>query len=205
MSYRHAGFHAVSRKLALGFMVGSTMILNAFTASAPAIAQPTCPSTEHIPASTSTRTVQLAQFGVEITIPENFRAVAREDGSVSILDPYEFNHLQCLSQGLPVLGTELETEDFRLIDNPDGLSAMEYAAGVVNHPDNPDWYTVLDASVQTIDGVEVVIYEVSDGYDVAYAWYQLDGTDSLVQISAFTKVEILDLLSRTQFIASTAD
>ena len=106
---------------------------------------------------------------------------------------------------MPVLGTELETEDFRLIDNPDGLSARAYADGVVNNPDNPAWYAASDAVIQTIDGVEVVVYEVSDGYDVAYAWYQLAGTDNLVQISAFTQADLLDLLSRTRFVGSTAD
>lgn len=201
MAYSHVGY----KPLAFVATLGVAIALNFATTSSPAIAQETCPNTDYTPDSTTTRTVQLPQFGVQVTIPDNFRAMAREDGSVSILDPYEFNHIQCLNQGRPVLGTELESEDFRLIDNPEGLSAMEYAKEIVNH-DQPAWYSASDTiCIQTIDGVEVAIREVFDGYDVAYAWYQLDGTESLVQISAWTKTELLDLLSRTQFVGTTSN
>ena len=200
MAYRHIG----SRALAFGATLGVAIALNFSTPSSPVSAQETCPNTDYVPASTTTRTVPLPQFGVQVTIPDNFHAMARQDSSVSILDPYEFNHIQCLNQGIPVLGTELESEDFRLIDNPEGLSALEYAKDIVNH-DHPSWYSASDTiCIQTIDGVEVVIREVFDGYDVAYAWYRIDGTESLVQISAWTKTELLDLLSQIQFVETTS-
>ena len=201
-------FHRTIRTLALGLAVGSAAVLNGVAAPAMAkpvlstIAQPTCPATaEHTPAD-EMRTVELVQFGVELSIPENFRAMARQDGSVSILSPFEFNQLQCLAQGLPVLGTELESEDFRLVDNPNGRSAMDYAEDFAS---DPSWFSVSDFVVEAIDGVEVVMLEVSGGYEITYAWYQPVGTDSLVEISAFSQEEIVDLLSRTRFPAATAE
>ncbi len=201
-------FPRTIRTLALGLAVGSAAVLNGFAAPAMAkpvlstIAQPTCPATaEHTPAD-EMRTVDLAQFGVELSIPENFRAVARQDGSVSIMSPFEFNHIQCLVQDLPVMGTELDTEDFRLVENPNGLSTMAYAEAVAS---NPSWFLVSDIMVETFDGVEVVMLEVSDGYETTYAWYQPAGTDRLVQISAFTQADITDLLSQARFPTATAE
>jgi hypothetical protein len=195
MAYSPIGYRA----LAFGTTLGVAIATHLFPA-APAFAQHNCASPNPVPPATTTRTVQLSQFGVQVTIPANFRTMARQDGSVSILDPYEFNHIQCLNQGLPVLGTELETEDFRLLANPEQLSALEYAKNIEND-DRPAWYSASDTiCIQTIDGVEVVIREVSDGYDVAYAWYQLPNTATLVEISSFSKAELVDLVSRLQFM-----
>ncbi|MEM9218880.1 MAG: hypothetical protein AAGD25_31650 [Cyanobacteria bacterium P01_F01_bin.150] len=190
--------------LAVGVMLGGAIALSFPTMSSRAIAQETCPNASHI-ASTTTRIVQLQQFGVQISIPENFRTMARQDSSVSILSPQEFNHIQCLNQGIPVLGTELESEDFRLLENPEGLSALEYAKDAAVQDNTPGYFASDTICIQTIDDVEVVMREISAGYDIAYAWYRLNDTENLVQISAFTKDDLLDLLGRTQFIGTPSD
>lgn len=55
------------------------------------------------PAKTS-RTLELPQFGIDIDIPENYRAMSLKDGSVGILDPDQFEILSCTARGGKVLG-----------------------------------------------------------------------------------------------------
>ncbi len=203
MSYRHIGYKTV----VFGVTLGTTIALNFFTTTAAAIAQDICPN-DSVPASTTTRKVQLPQFGVQVTIPENFHIMAREDGSVSILNPVEFNHIQCLKQGIPVMGTELESESFSLVDNPERLSALEFAKKFAKsycQSGNPACSVSDTISSHTIDRIEVVILEASHGYEIAYAWYRLPDTGSLVSISAFTKADLFDLLSRIQLLEKCPD
>jgi hypothetical protein len=55
------------------------------------------------PAKTS-RTLELPQFGIDIDIPKNYRAMSLKNGSVGILDPDQFEILSCTARGGKVLG-----------------------------------------------------------------------------------------------------
>lgn len=51
------------------------------------------------PAAETQRTVELSEFKIAVSIPENYRTMKFQDGSVQILHPNTFNWLQCLASG----------------------------------------------------------------------------------------------------------
>ncbi|MEM9908908.1 MAG: hypothetical protein AAF921_28265 [Cyanobacteria bacterium P01_D01_bin.44] len=191
------------------FALASAIALNLAPLSSSAVAataQPTCPGDNHIPTATTTRTVEFHEFGVQVTIPANFRTLLYNDGTVAILHPVDFNLIQCLTLGLPVLGTDaLQPESFRLISNPEGLTAQNYAMSL----DIPGFALSETIFMQTANGIQVFIREALEqegmGIGIAYAWYQPDDINGIVEISTATKDELLDLLSRTQLINGASD
>lgn len=50
-------------------------------------------------ASETHRIVELPEFGIQIKIPSNYRTMKRQDGSVEILHPDDFEHIQCVARG----------------------------------------------------------------------------------------------------------
>ncbi|MCM1982942.1 hypothetical protein [Lyngbya confervoides] len=51
------------------------------------------------PASQTLRTVKLRSLGVEVDIPQNYRAMLRQNGAVTLLHPADFARIQCIVQG----------------------------------------------------------------------------------------------------------
>lgn len=83
--------------------IGTLMVLVARVIFVPPLhAQPSriCATGEtYAPAAATTRTVELANFGIQINIPSNYRTMRFQDGRVAILHPDDFALLQCLAQG----------------------------------------------------------------------------------------------------------
>jgi hypothetical protein len=50
------------------------------------------------------RTVELPQFGINLDIPEDYRTMARKDGSVEIMDPNHFELVSCIARGGKAIG-----------------------------------------------------------------------------------------------------
>lgn len=50
------------------------------------------------------RTIELKQFGIALKIPANFRAIARTDGSVSLVDNGTFKSLECFAKNPNAVG-----------------------------------------------------------------------------------------------------
>ncbi|MEM9089709.1 MAG: hypothetical protein AAGC93_13295 [Cyanobacteria bacterium P01_F01_bin.53] len=181
----------------------ATSTLAASTQVASATTQPDCPGDNNIPTATTTRTATFADFGLQVTIPANFRTLLYNNGTIAIVHPVDFNLIQCLTLGLPVLGTDaLNPESFRLIDNPTELTAQDYALGL-----EMSGFTISETiSMQTENGLQVFIREAVEqeglGVSFAYAWYQPAGRHGIIEISTATKAELLDVLSRTQRLES---
>lgn len=49
--------------------------------------------------SPQTRTIALKQFGLKIQIPENYKTLLRNDGSVMILNPADYDLIACTARG----------------------------------------------------------------------------------------------------------
>ncbi|MEC4805506.1 MAG: hypothetical protein SAJ12_05565 [Jaaginema sp. PMC 1079.18] len=65
-----------------------------------AIAQPVCSvDGDFEPRSSTTRTLTLREWGIAVKIPENYRSMKLQNGSVMILHPDDFQMIQCIAQG----------------------------------------------------------------------------------------------------------
>jgi len=204
--------HISRSRLLSVFSVSSTISLSlslAFTPFSSAIAQsvtpPSCPGEQNIATATATRTAELQAFGTTVTIPANFRTLLYNDGTVAILHPVDFNLIQCLALGLPVLGTDaVQPTNFRLIPNPGGLSTQAYATNL----EISGFSLSEPTAMQTVNGVQVVIREATEqsglASEIAYAWYQPASIDGIVEVSTATKDELLDVLSRIQLSNPTS-
>ncbi|MEC4806508.1 MAG: hypothetical protein SAJ12_17590 [Jaaginema sp. PMC 1079.18] len=83
----------------LSIIALSSIVLGGFIAPS-AIAQPNCSADgDYEPAATTTRTLTLREWGIAVKIPENYRSMKLENGSVMILHPDDFQMIQCVTQG----------------------------------------------------------------------------------------------------------
>ncbi|MEN8444227.1 MAG: hypothetical protein ABG776_04350 [Cyanobacteria bacterium J06555_13] len=168
-------------------------------------AQPVCPGDQNIATATTTRIAEFQSLSTKVTIPANFRTLLYNDGTIAILHPVDFNLIQCLTLGLPVLGTDaIQPTSFRLIPNPEGFSPQDYAANL-----DISGFTLSEpTSMQTTNGIQVVIREATEqsglALEIAYAWYQPTGVDGLVEVSTATRAHLLDVLSRIQLSDSAS-
>ena len=194
----------ISRNLLLSaFVAGSAIALSAFMPFSEAIAhpatQPICPGDQNITAETTTRIAEFPSLNTKVTIPTNFRTLLYNDGTIAILHPVDFNLIQCLALGQPVLGTDaLQSTNFRLVPHSEGISPQDYATNL-----NMSGFTLSEPTVmQTTHGIQVVIREATEqsglALEIAYAWYQPTGVDGIVEVSTTTKAELLDVLNRMQ-------
>jgi hypothetical protein len=56
------------------------------------------------PAATTTRTVKLPEFGLQVDIPENYRTIKRDRNNVEILHPDDYAFITCIASGGEGLG-----------------------------------------------------------------------------------------------------
>jgi hypothetical protein len=56
------------------------------------------------PAATTTRTVKLPEFGLQVDIPENYRTMKRDRNNVEILHPDDYAFITCIAAGGEGLG-----------------------------------------------------------------------------------------------------
>lgn len=200
----------ISRNLSIGvFSVGSAIALSTYAPLSSAIAQsttqPTCPGHRDIATATTTRVVEFPSLGTKVTIPTNFRTLLYNDGTIAILHPVDFNLIQCLTLGLPVMGTDaIRAKRFRIIPNSEGLSLEDYAANLTM-----DGFTLSETkTMKTSQGIQVVMRQATDqsrfGLEIAYAWYQPEGVDGIVEVSTSTEAELIDVLNQVQLLTSAS-
>lgn len=67
-------------------------------------AQAPCENTDTVAAADDLRELRLEQFGVAIEIPENYRAILLNNGSVQVVDPGTYNLIRCAATGGDPLG-----------------------------------------------------------------------------------------------------
>ncbi|MEM8505286.1 MAG: hypothetical protein AAF716_19300 [Cyanobacteria bacterium P01_D01_bin.1] len=210
MLFHHISFNRLLSLFSIGVLsTGSAITISAFAPASTAIAQsttqPACPGDQTIAAATTTRIVEFSSLGTKVTIPENFRTLLYNNGTISILHPVDFNLIQCLTLGLPVYGTDaIRAERFRLVPNSEELSPQDYAASLTM-----PGYTLSESSkMQTRNGIQVVIREAFEqkglGVGIAYAWYQVDDIDGIIEVSTTTKKDLLNVLDRVQLSNSAS-
>ena len=77
--------------------------------------------------SSSLRVVSLEQFGIQVSIPENYRTMLHQDGSVEILSPRDFAMTQCIAQGGRG-GRGYYSESIEFVKQDPSLSLREQAS-----------------------------------------------------------------------------
>jgi len=93
----------------------------------PGIAQPEqyCDDPGSIPSAETTRNLELDKFGVELTIPSNFRAMLLNNGNVKIVDPGTYELLSCIARGGEALGRGYAQTLVRSVENPNNLELRQ--------------------------------------------------------------------------------
>ncbi|ACA99470.1 MULTISPECIES: hypothetical protein [Cyanophyceae] len=165
----------------------------------PATSQGVCRNTNDLSAVDATRIVKFEQFGIQLEIPRNFRTMLRNDGSISILRPGDFNLIRCLAQGTPVLGTDaIYPQTLRRQPNPQNLTLQEFAQGRTVGP-NPK------VSRASINGIDVVFAEIQSQFDVAYGWYEAPDVPGIVEVQSVNKASLVNLFDQATLLAQTSE
>lgn len=101
--------------------------LSFLTGVEPGIAQPDqyCDDPGSIPAAETTRNLELDTFGIELTIPSNFRAMRLNNGNVKIVDPGTYELLSCIARGGEALGRGYAYTLVRTVENPNNLELRQ--------------------------------------------------------------------------------
>lgn len=159
--------------------------------------------TNEVPSSTF-RIVRLEKFGIQVRVPENYRAMLNQDGSVSILHPDDFAMLQCIAQG-GYGGRGYYSESIELVKPDPLLSLREQAVWSVGY--NYDaWQNKISTAEQIIEYNHPLLsgYIVTStiGNSVAFMG-SIAGKGEILQVNVncdcYTSVEdIITLLSRIQ-------
>ena len=136
--------------------------------------QTSCPS--YYPTytrSSTNRTVSLPQFGIAIDIPDNYRTMLRNDGSVAILDPTVYELLKCIANGGSAPGMGFSSELIELIPNPSELPILELAS---------QYQSGDSVSLHHLQGLEG--YILANGFSASY-WVEIPGINGVVVFSDY--------------------
>ncbi len=88
--------------------------------------QELCRDTGYITPSNNMKTVELPQFGIDLDIPENYRTMARKNGSVGIMDPNHFELVSCIARGGKVIGAHgWWAFEIHQVSNPENLTLSD--------------------------------------------------------------------------------
>jgi len=85
-------------------LMGLNVAIAPTPAQVVAQAESPCQNTDAVLPSDDRRRLSLEQFGVSVMIPENYRAILRNDGSVQVVDPGTYNLIRCEAIGGNPLG-----------------------------------------------------------------------------------------------------
>ncbi|WOD36960.1 hypothetical protein [Nodosilinea sp. E11] len=167
--------------------------------NSPAIAQSSyCPDPGPIPAAETTRELELPQFGVALTIPSNFRAILRNDGTVEVVNPGTYQVLTCVAQGGQALGRGYASVIVRSVNNSENLKLQQFVERNTHFQGQISPYT-LD------DQIGYLVQSRSDSS--AQFWLQLVNRSDVVVISAGCSCRgmrdrLISILDRSSLITS---
>lgn len=139
--------------VALGYSFLSTLIN--FSVQIPTQAQDTTCSREgsYEPASSTLRTITLPDFGITVDIPSNYRAMKRDDGSVMILHPKDFDFLQCIRRE-GKRGGGLYFQSIQLVEPKNSMNLKQQAEELVGER--------IDRQGNQVPSGEVIEYKQGD-------------------------------------------
>ena len=105
---------------------------------------------DSVPAAETTRKLKLEKFGIELTIPSNYRAMLLNNGDVQIVDPGTYKMIHCRAKGAKVLGRGYYSTVIRKVEKPDNLTLYQ----LIQNKKDPQ-----DISVRTVDGKKGYLVE----------------------------------------------
>jgi hypothetical protein len=154
--------------------------------TAPASAQQVCGTDgNYEPASETSRTVDLPDFHISVSIPENYRVMARENGSVEILHPDDYEWLQCLANG-GVGAHGYYSESISQVAPDPSMSLREQATWTAGYSTNADGSRTPGATQvfpYRVNGIEGYIATSMSGYSVTFLG-TVPGSDQLLEVTA---------------------
>jgi hypothetical protein len=165
------------------------------------------------PASSTYKTVELPEFGIQVNIPDNYRTMKRNDGSVAIVHPDDFEHLQCMANG-GLGGRGYYSEVIQLVDRDDSISLREQAMRTRGYDHDAQGNqilssdNVLDYKQGDLSGY-IAFTKNSPTFNGAVFLGEVPGTEKVLEIypscDCDTTVDDLkDLLSRVKWIEKTS-
>jgi len=76
-------------------------------------------------ASSTYRTVELPEFGIEVDIPENYRTMKLQSGAVKILHPDDYDFIQCMASGGRGRGGGYDAQIIRLVNREEAVQRLQ--------------------------------------------------------------------------------
>lgn len=157
---------------------------------------------DYEPASSTTRSLELRNIGIRVAIPENYRAMLQQDGSVAILHPDDFTWIQCLVQGGRG-GHGYYSEHISLVSVDPSMSLREQATWTGGYSISRDGTRIPGATSVTQyqqNGLDGFIVTSISGYSVTFLG-TIPNSNQLLKVTAGCDCEVdaqavTDLLSR---------
>ncbi|MGF1522579.1 MAG: hypothetical protein ACFBSF_09715 [Leptolyngbyaceae cyanobacterium] len=151
--------------------------------------------TNYEPPAGTTRTVELADFNIAVSIPENYRTMRRQDGAVEILHPNDFEMLQCIASGGYGAGGYY-SERIQQV-TPDPMLSLQEQALQQMREGNANPTTRYQSN-----GLNGYIVPSMSGYGVMFLG-TVPGSNQLLEVTAGCDCDVdadllVDLLSRIQ-------
>ncbi len=140
------------------------------------------------PPSSTYKTIKLEDFGISVDIPDNYRAMKRQNGSVEILHPDDYQWIQCLVNG-GLGGRGYYSETIRLVEDDLRLNLREQAIELLGDRDdsfNPHYNQILTYQNNGISGY--IVTSIS-GYGVSFLG-TIPGQSQLLKVSASCDCEV---------------
>ena len=131
------------------------------------------------------RSVELLQFGVAVQIPENYRALLRNDGIVWILDPTTYDLIVCWAQGGPG-GGGIYAPTIRDIPNPNNLPLEVIVSDFID----PGYSSEQYSSAVGLSGILVKSGPQSRGFVRATFFTQVPGIQDVVEIGILCDCDV---------------
>ena len=182
----------------IGLLGSISYLLLSCLTQQPTVAQTLCQSDGEYELPSSTyRTVKLETIGISVDIPENYRAMKKQDGLVEILHPDDYEWIQCLVNGGEG-GHGYYSESIHLVDDDLTMNLKEQAINLSGYSiDRNGNRRPIDSMVLTYrkNGISGYIVASSIGYSVSFLG-TIPGQSKLLQVNASCDchVEIEDLI-----------
>lgn len=136
------------------------------------------------PTSPVDRVVALPQFQLQVTIPSNYRAIARQSGAVEILHPDDFAMIQCVARG-GLGGHGYYSETINLVPDNPTQTLREQARWAMGYQETPQGRKAIASTVQPYDinGFSGFLVATDMGYSVTFLG-RIPGDRRLLEVTA---------------------
>lgn len=144
------------KAIALVAALGASGMVGVMAGVRPAIA---CEYGDRVEPSRETRRYENTQLGLAFQIPANYRAMGRQGGQVSIMNPTDYDHFRCIMRSGYGVGGWFASLELNLDTVPAGSRGLEQAIRA-NH-------TWLDSRIRLVNegGREFAVYSYTDHHD----------------------------------------